>query len=536
MPANLLAILRTRDIASLESLAGLTIVRAVANAYDTNRTSALAQLVIDRYGSTLLEQRQVRDCIVESLSSTRAAEFLTALGLPPATKGNPHVILQRYFENFSPAKARQFVDFFDIDESYLVKPAIDDRQASFVAAAVYGEETRLRGPLHPYQKRIKDQVRRNLENLVPRQMVQMPTGAGKTATALEVAIDYLRSPNAEGVVVWVVDSNDLAEQALQTFVELWRCRGDAPINVHRYFGDFAPSLTSSGPSIVFAGFPKLVSQKNARESTAKDRYTTLCHRAKLVIVDEAHASIAETYEPVVQSLSADAQLIGLSATPGRQEDVEHEALTRLYGQTLVTITDEDQPNIDVIQYLRTRGYLADVIFEELPTGAHSAETNEERLCAELAQNPARNLQIIEQIRRAVETKEPAIVFACTKDHVFALVALCRAQAISVGFIVGETPSDHRVKMLDDFRSGKLPVLINHEILSTGVDLPNVRRLIITRPIKSPILYSQVIGRALRGPRNGGQSSNTIVNVRDNLDEFMGPSSVYEKFKRSFISV
>jgi superfamily II DNA or RNA helicase len=58
-------------------------------------------------------------------------------------------------------------------------------------------------------------------------------------------------------------------------------------------------------------------------------------------------------------------------------------------------------------------------------------------------------------------------------------------------------------------------------------------LIITRPVGSAILYSQILGRALRGPKNGGNSKNTVVNIHDNLANFATASHVYQSFKTTF---
>jgi DNA repair protein RadD len=117
--------------------------------------------------------------------------------------------------------------------------------------------------------------------------------------------------------------------------------------------------------------------------------------------------------------------------------------------------------------------------------------------------------------------------------VFALVALCRARALDVDFIVGETTQSKRIEILNKFKKRELMVLINHEILSTGVDVPNINKLILTRPVGSAILYSQMIGRALRGPKNGGNPVNTIVNIRDNLSQFPTAAFVYESFTNNF---
>lgn len=130
-------------------------------------------------------------------------------------------------------------------------------------------------------------------------------------------------------------------------------------------------------------------------------------------------------------------------------------------------------------------------------------------------------------------EEKTIVFACTKDHVIALVALLRFENISVGFIIGETSSSQRSLYLNQFKEGELFVLINHEILATGIDLPNVNKLIITRPIGSSVLYRQIMGRALRGPKNGGNEQNTIINVKDNMMNYLSLDLIYEGFAQQF---
>jgi superfamily II DNA or RNA helicase len=70
----------------------------------------------------------------------------------------------------------------------------------------------------------------------------------------------------------------------------------------------------------------------------------------------------------------------------------------------------------------------------------------------------------------------------------------------------------------------------------GIDVPNVQKLIITRPIASRIQYSQILGRALRGPRNGGNAKNTVVNVRDNLKNYPEANMLYEWFAQEYCSL
>ena len=51
--------------------------------------------------------------------------------------------------------------------------------------------------------------------------------------------------------------------------------------------------------------------------------------------------------------------------------------------------------------------------------------------------------------------------------------------------------------------------MNHQILSTGIDVPGMNAIMILGEIKSPTLAMQVLGRAMRGPINGGNPSNKI---------------------------
>ena len=66
-------------------------------------------------------------------------------------------------------------------------------------------------------------------------------------------------------------------------------------------------------------------------------------------------------------------------------------------------------------------------------------------------------------------------------------------------------------------------MINYGILTTGFDDPKIDTVFITRPTSSGVLYHQMIGRGLRGVKNGGNNDGrcTIMDVKDNFIEFSG---------------
>ena len=69
------------------------------------------------------------------------------------------------------------------------------------------------------------------------------------------------------------------------------------------------------------------------------------------------------------------------------------------------------------------------------------------------------------------------------------------------------------------RRGEIKVLVNYRLLAEGFDAPKTRSIIIARPVYSPNLYFQMIGRGLRGVKNRGNDRCLILNVRDNIENF-----------------
>ena len=58
------------------------------------------------------------------------------------------------------------------------------------------------------------------------------------------------------------------------------------------------------------------------------------------------------------------------------------------------------------------------------------------------------------------------------------------------------------------------ILVNFGVLTTGFDAPSASAVVIARPTQSLVLFSQMVGRAIRGPRAGGTETCEIVTVVD----------------------
>ena len=79
-----------------------------------------------------------------------------------------------------------------------------------------------------------------------------------------------------------------------------------------------------------------------------------------------------------------------------------------------------------------------------------------------------------------------------------------------------TPPVRRAAILRSFKSASPQpmVVCNFGVLTTGFDAPRTSAAVIARPTKSLVLFSQMIGRATRGPKAGGNATSEILTVHD----------------------
>ncbi len=78
-------------------------------------------------------------------------------------------------------------------------------------------------------------------------------------------------------------------------------------------------------------------------------------------------------------------------------------------------------------------------------------------------------------------------------------------------------AQRNLDVLEKFKTGDLNVLINIKMLTEGTDVPDAQTVFLTRQTTSQILLTQMIGRALRGPKFGGTDIANIVSFVDDWD-------------------
>ena len=168
--------------------------------------------------------------------------------------------------------------------------------------------------LFPHQRDAVTRVITALGVEPRRVLLHMPTGGGKTRVAMNVIADHLRE-SEPALVVWLAYSEELCEQALEEFGQAWSVLGNRRIGVYRFWGSLEPPLDQLRDGLLVAGLAKTYSVAR----TSVQRIASLADRVTMVVIDEAHMAVADTYALTLDVLTkrADTRLLGLTATPGR---------------------------------------------------------------------------------------------------------------------------------------------------------------------------------------------------------------------------
>jgi superfamily II DNA or RNA helicase len=310
--------------------------------------------------------------------------------------------------------------------------------------------------------------------------------------------------------------------------------------VYRFWGKHDLDLADIRDGFVVAGLSK-VYNKTKKSIQFINR---LGARSSLVVIDEAHQAIAETYSLVLDALVIPYEknaLLGLTATPGRTwNDIDADAqLSKFFANNKVTLEIEgyDSP----VDYLVDQQYLAKANYRSLfyDSGIELSLQDIDRINEQLEipnailkrleEDEQRNLRIILELEDLTQRHQRIIFFAISVHHAKVISTVLKVRGYSAEVVTGETPKFDREKIINDFKNDdtESKILCNYGVLTTGFDAPKTSAAVIARPTKSLVLYSQMVGRAIRGVKAGGNETAEIVTVVDS--ELPGFGSVTEAF-------
>ena len=394
--------------------------------------------------------------------------------------------------------------------------------------------------LHSYQRRVVDNARKLLRfdgsSLDRRGMVSMPTGSGKTRVAVQSIVEAIREEEFRGGVLWVADRDELCEQAVEAWRQVWSSEGSnaTQLRISRMWAGQPRPLPSGEMHVVVATIQTL----SAKISKEPEEYAFL-NDFKLLVFDEAHRSVAPTFTSVMEELgltrwrrAQEPFLIGLTATPYRGHDEsETRRLVNRYGSNRLDTSAfaNDDPE-EVIRELQTMRILARADHVTIEGGHFSLSYEElqksknvpwlpQSVEARIASDVHRTRRIVEAYMNQIDPNWPTLIFATSVEHSQTVAALLTSMGIKARAVSGATDTSTRRRVVEEFRAGEVKALVNYGVFREGFDAPRTRAIIVARPVYSPNLYFQMIGRGLRGVKNGGNDRCLILNVEDNIENF-----------------
>ena len=507
-------LLSRADDELLQGLIGRQEVKVLQSLDDKGSYSSNLRNLLDSMKTPvdLLRDKATRSSLLEMLPEAEAIELCDLLGSPTA---RPFETLKGLSIRKGSVKEEALFAFFRVpipaDEPSFA------READEIVRVGYG--------LFDHQRKAIHKVRERLAGQPHRTVLHMPTGSGKTRTAMHLVAEHLLTTEPT-IVTWLAYSDELCEQAVEEFAKAWEHLGDRELSVFRCWGSNTPDLSGIRDGFVVAGLSKLHSMLLGPSQSV----AILGDRSSLIIFDEAHQAVAPTYKFLLEFLTArieNSKILGLTATPGRSyDDLEQDrVLARFFGGNKVTLEIDgfDSP----IDYLVAEGFLARPEFHAiLAEGgdldeAELAEVQDafeipDSVLRSLADDLQRNLLIIHGIEELARRHRRIIVFATTVEHARLLATVLSSRGLKADAISGSTPRVDRMRIINGFktRSDDAMVICNYGVLTTGFDAPQISAALIARPTKSLVLYSQMVGRATRGTKAGGNAAAEIVTVVD----------------------
>lgn len=320
--------------------------------------------------------------------------------------------------------------------------------------------------LRPYQEECLSQIELEGDG---RWLCQLATGLGKTV----IFANIKRSGNT----LILSHRQELVMQPLKYFdcktaVEMGTSRGS-------YLGKTASPVIS-------ASVQTMVKRLQCYE---KDSFHT-------IIVDEAHHAASPIYRKILDYFTPK-RLIGFTATPNRADGIGLEGVF----ERIIFKRD--------LRFGIENGYLSPIRCKRINIGYDLSGVSVrmgDYAPGELERAvnvDGCNLAISEIVENIAEL--PALIFAVDVAHAEAI-----AKAINdrmgntwswdknVPYAVAlSAQSKKRSEVVDAFKRGEIPVLVNCALFTEGTDLPNTRTVIIARPTKSTVLYTQMVGRGTR---------------------------------------
>lgn len=330
--------------------------------------------------------------------------------------------------------------------------------------------------LREYQLECLDTMASEKARGIVKQLVQLPTGTGKTFIAAELV------KRTDGKSLILAHRDELIRQAHDKLSMV--CPELSMGIVKAQENDLSGQVTIA--SVQTVARPKRLSELKAMDF-------------RTIVTDEAHHSVAPTYQTVFEGVwnrdDRNQIHLGMTATPNRMDNA---GLGKCYQKIVYKKS---------IQEMIAAGWLCDLRCISIKTNVslRSVKTARGRTgekdfsttdLANVVNTRNRNDLIVESYLKHAKDRL-ALCFTVNVKHAVDLANVFNANGVDAMAISGETPTEERREILRRFHDKEISVLCNCMLLTEGYDEAAIDCIILARPTQSQSLYIQMIGRGTR---------------------------------------
>jgi type I restriction enzyme R subunit len=461
----------------------------------------------------------------------QAMEYAEILGLRFAYSTNGHGIVEH---DYTTGQQRILTTFPAPEDLWRRQRGelglSDDRDA---ADALFPFHHEVGGKQPRYYQEIA--VNRTVQAVIRGQnriLLTMATGTGKTFVAFQI-VWKLWKARRKTRILFLADRNVLVDQAKdRTFTPM----GDAAIKLQ--------GRATKSREVYFAIYQAIADRTDPSGAHKPGLYRQYPPDFfDLIIVDECHRGSANeegSWREILEYFTTASQ-VGMTATPKRQDNVDTYAYfgDPIYTYSLATGIDDGflapyrvlrvVPSVDAIGWRPTQGQL-DRFGREIPDGVYGTK-DFERLISLLSRTEAVARHLAQYLRNS-DPMAKTIVFCVDQEHAED-VRLALAQAMPellqkyphyVARVVSDEGKIGR-GFLDDFQDPEkaVPVILTtSQMLTTGVDAPTCRNVVLFKPINAMTDFKQIIGRGTRVAEDFGKLWFTIIDYTGATQLFADP--------------
>ena len=461
----------------------------------------------------------------------QAKEYAERLDILFAYSTNGHQIEEFDFVLNTQKTIEAFPTRDELYQRYLTAKSLNNESVAPLATT-YNKQTFNANPRYYQQVAI----RRALEAITKGQkriLLNLATGTGKTTIAFQIAWKLKQAKQIRRVL-FLADRNVLRDQAFNTFEPFGNARGyieegQAPTSRDIYFSIYQAMWSEKDGKRIFEQYPK--------------------NFFDLIIIDECHRSGFSTWNEILKHFSTATQL-GMTATPKQDENINtykyfgdpQKEYQAVYEYSMAQGIDDgflanfllhkvklniDKDGVKIEDAVKS-GAKIEVPDEAEPNDFYKMEQFEKNIIL-----PDRTEKMCEHLAGLIKTygeMQKTIVFCVTMEHAGEVAKHLQNHFAHLGFpnyavriVSEETDSMSLLKTFQDQAQNVPVVATTVDLLSTGFDAPTVQNIVFMKPIRSPIVFKQIMGRGSRISKEKGKFWYRVIdytNATRLIDEWI----------------